>query len=65
MKLDRSQPFGTVCGDASGVAYEQNHQCFDVNGDLIGEPAVKEKAKPGPKAKTPVDDQLAAQMGNA
>jgi hypothetical protein len=61
MKLDRSQPFGTVCGDTTGIAYEQNHQFFDVNGDLIGEPVVKERAKP--KAKTAVDDQLAAQMG--
>ena len=64
MKLDRKQPFGTVCGDASGIAYEQNHQFFDAQGDLIGEP-VKEKAKPAPKVKTPVDDQLAAQMGDA
>lgn len=63
MQLDRTQPFGTVCGDAAGIAYEQNHQFFDANGDLIGESVVKERVKP--KAKTAVDDQLAAQMGAA
>lgn len=65
MKLDRTQPFGTVFGDTAGIAYEQNNRCFDNSGNLIGEPVVKEKAKPTPKAKTAVDDQLSAQMGAA
>lgn len=34
-KLDRSQPYGEVCGTVDGHRYEQNNKLFDAQGNLM------------------------------
>lgn len=56
MMLDRTRPYATIYG-VSDHAFEQDHKCFDHNGEEIGtEPEPKKR---GPK---PKDDQLTAQL---
>jgi hypothetical protein len=63
-QLDRSRPYGQVCGDGVAHAFEQDGARFDAAGNEMvtaqeraAEVRDKRKAKPDPVA-----DQLAAQL---
>lgn len=61
MPLDRTKPFGTVCG-AADYAYEQDGKQFDRAGNEVGGKAAKVKAEAPTPEPASEPDQVAAQL---
>lgn len=63
-RLDRTRPFGTVCGDTEGRRFEQDGIFFDAAGHAMGTPKATKASQPAPAPSVDpaVDAQLEAQL---
>ena len=65
-KLDRSKPYGEVHGENVTHRFEQDHKCFDQEGNEIGKASTAKAEAPAKgkasTAKADADSQVDAQM---